>query len=328
MNPPHYELAVVIINYKTPGLVIDCLESVIPELIDLNAKIVVVDNHSGDSSCDVIQNWIEQNNVNKQVKLIPSLLNTGFSGGNNIGIKAISADFYLLLNSDTVVRQRAIPLLLETAKTDALPGLVTPRLEWPDGQPQESCFKFHTPISELISSARTGPITKLLNTYNVPQAVKNDNDYYDWSSFACVLVKADVFKDIGLMDDGFFMYFEDVAFCFHAKKAGWKVLNAPNAHVVHLRGGSSPVKSQAKLRKRLPRYYYESRTRYFHQAYGQPGLLLANLLWTAGWVLSSIRGLLSSFYQSDVSEHQWLDIWINFFNPLRAYIHPEDYDKT
>jgi len=328
MTHPHYELAVVIINYKTPDLVIDCIESVIPELKGLNAKAIIIDNHSGDNSCDKIQEWIEQNKAKDKVQLIPSTHNSGFSGGNNRGINELSADFYLLLNSDTVVRQGAIPLLLKTAKVDPTVGLITPRLEWPDATPQESCFKFHTPISELISSARTGPITKLFLSYNVPQPFKNKNDYYDWSSFACVLVKAQVFKDIGLMDDGYFMYYEDVAFCFHAQKAGWKVLNVPNAHVVHLRGGSSPVKSQAKQRKRLPRYYYESRTRYFFQAYGHLGLLIANLLWFKGWGISSIRSLLSSSYQSDISEHQWLDIWINFFTPLKAYIHPENYDKT
>lgn len=328
MNPDHYELAIVIINYKTPQLVIDCLESVIPELTDLNAKIVIVDNHSNDNSCEEIQQWVDQNKVQEQIKLIPSPDNTGFSGGNNIGIKDINADFYLLLNSDTIVRKGAISILLNTAKPDATLGLITPRLEWPDGTPQISCFKFHTPISELISSARTGPITKIFNAYNVPQAVNDNQDYYDWSSFACVLVKAEVFNDIGLMDDDYFMYFEDIAFCLHVKKAGWKVLNMPDAHVVHLRGGSSPVKSQAKLRKRLPRYYHESRTRYFHQAYGHLGLFLANILWTLGWGISSVRGLVSSSYQSDVSENQWLDIWTNFFTPLKAYIHPDNYDKT
>ncbi len=328
MNPEHYELAIVIINYKTPHLVIDCIDSVIPEIKNLNAKIIIVDNYSNDNSCDEIQKWVDNNKVQNQIKLISSSNNGGFSDGNNIGIKDVKADFYLLLNSDTVVRQGAIATLLNVAKSDDTLGLITPRLEWPDGTPQKSCFKFHTPISELISSARTGPITKIFNRYNVPQPVSDQQGYYEWSSFACVLVRSEVFDDIGLMDDGYFMYYEDVAFCFHAKKVGWKILNEPNAHVVHLRGGSSTVKSQAKQHKRLPRYFYESRTRYFHQAHGHVGLLLANILWTLGWGISSARGLFSASYQSDVSVHQWLDIWTNFINPLKAYINPENYDKT
>ncbi len=319
------ELAIVVVNYKTPKLVEDCLASLLPELEHLNAKAVVVDNASMDDSVEAIQTWISENNADDKVELVASSENTGFSGGNNTGVKHLSAKYYLLLNSDTLVRQGSILKLLNAAKQDQTIGLVGPRLEWPDGQPQESCFRFHSPLSELISSANSGPITKLLNKFNVPYPVSDKQRYYDWTSFACVLVKSAVFDDIGLMDDGYFMYFEDVAFAYIAQQAGWKVLNVPDAHVVHLRGGSSPVKAQAKKRKRLPRYYYESRTRFFYQTYGRFGLLCANILWVLGWGISKIRQLFSSDYSSIVVENQWKDIWINFFNPLHRYIHPNTY---
>jgi len=318
-------LAVVIINYKTPQLTIDCLASLLPELNSIKAKIVVVDNYSNDGSCEKITNWVDGNDQLQQVELIASLENTGFSGGNNLGIRSVDAEYYLLLNSDTVVRKGAISLLLEIAKKDDSLGLISPRLEWANGRPQESCFRFHTPISELISSANTGLITLLLQKFNVPYAVSDKADFYDWTSFACVLIKADVFKDIGLMDAGYFMYFEDVAFAYYAKKAGWKVLNVPDAHVVHLRGGSSPLKSQVRLRKRLPRYIYESRTRFFYQVYGRFGLLMANAFWTLGYGVSLVRSLFSSSFKPNISAYQWRDIWINFLQPLKAYIHPDDY---
>ncbi len=318
-------LAVVIINYKTPQLTIDCLASLLPELNSIKAKIVVVDNYSNDGSCEKITNWIDGNDQLQQVELMASLENTGFSGGNNLGIRSVDAEYYLLLNSDTVVRKGAISLLLEVAKKDDSLGLISSRLEWANGRPQESCFRFHTPISELISSANTGLITLLLQKFNVPYAVSDKADFYDWTSFACVLIKADVFKDIGLMDAGYFMYFEDVAFAYYAKKASWKVLNVPDAHVVHLRGGSSPLKSQVRLRKRLPRYIYESRTRFFYQVYGRFGLLMANVFWTLGYGISLVRSLFSSSFKPNISAYQWCDIWINFLQPLKAYIHPDDY---
>ena len=321
-----FSLVVIIINYKTPQLVIDCLVSLLPEIVELNAKVVVVDNESKDNSCDVIEHWINEQACSGMVELIRSVNNTGFSGGNNIGIKTIKAEYYLLLNSDTLVRKGAITLLLEAAKKDASVGLVSPRLEWRDSTPQESCFRFHTPVSELISSANTGLITKIFQRFKVPFEVSEEAAYYDWTSFACVLVKGKVFKDVGLMDDGYFMYFEDVAFAHKAQQAGWKVLNIPDAHIVHLRGGSSPVKSQAKQGKRLPRYFYESRTRYFYQVYGHMGLLAANLYWTLGYGVSLLRSFLSSSFKPKVSVFQWRDIWINFMNPLKAYIHPDDYD--
>ena len=324
----NYQLAVVIINYKTPEMLIDCLESLLPEMQGINAKIVVVDNFSQDDSLLLVQQWIDDQAAGDLVMLIASTENSGFSGGNNTGISAVNADYYLLLNSDTLVRQGAIALMLNAAVENLEVGLVSPRLEWPDARPQESCFRFHTPVSQLIGSANTGLITRLLKKYNVPYAVSNQRGFYDWTSFACVLVRAEVFKDIGLMDDGYFMYFEDVAFAYHAQQAGWKVLNVPDAHVVHLRGGSSPLKSQAKLRKRLPRYYYESRARFFYQVYGQFGLLIANMLWTLGWGVSTLRRFLASSFKASISESQWKDIWTNFFNPLKSYIHPDEYDKS
>lgn len=328
MKEKKYQLSTVIINYKTPKLVIDCLESLLPELVGIDAKVVVVDNASNDGSSTIIQNWVDQQSAAGQIELIEATDNTGFSGGNNQGIRYVDADYYLLLNSDTLVRRGAISLLLAAAIQDNKAGLVSPRLEWPDATPQESCFRFHTPISELISSANTGLITQCLQKYNVPYAVADQPRFYDWTSFACVLIRSSVFKEVGLMDAGYFMYFEDVAFAYHAQQADWKVLNIPEAHVVHLRGGSSPVKAQAKLGKRLPRYYYESRTRYFFQVYGHTGLLMANACWTLGYGISLLRSFLSASFLPSISACQWRDIWTNFLTPLKPYIHPENYDQA
>lgn len=323
-----YKICVVIVNFRTHKLTIDCLNSLMPELVGLDAKVVVVDNASGDSSSEQIQQWVKKTGVSTLIDVIDSPENTGFSGGNNLGINHVNAKYYLLLNSDTLVRSNAITTLLSAAEKADLAGLISPRLEWPDGEPQESCFKFHTAMSELISSASTGVVTKLFQKFVVAQAVSNESHYYDWESFACILIKGEVFHEIGLLDDNYFMYYEDVEFCFRAKKKGWKILNVPSAKVVHLRGGSSPVKSQAKLHKRLPRYYYESRARYFYQIHGQSGLFIANILWSIGFVLSSLRSLFSTSFKSNVSQCQWRDIWINFFKPTQKYIHPDDYEKT
>lgn len=322
------DLAIIIINYKTPYLTVSVLESLIGDVDVTSMKVVLVENDSRDNSLASLNEWISENAAESWVKLIDAGKNTGFSGGNNIGIKSVKAKNYLLLNSDTIVRPGAIRILLETAGKYPDAGLISPRLEWTNGVPQESCFRFHTPLSELINSASTGAVTKTFSKYVVAHPVKDEPDYYQWTSFACVLIKAEVIEQIGLLDDEFFMYFEDVEFSYRAIKAGWKILNNPAAHVVHLRGGSSPLKSQAKLRKRLPRYFYESRSRYFYLLYGQSGLLMANLLWSLGATIALIRSLLSSHYQSSVAEKQWQDTWINFINPQKTYTHPDFYEKT
>lgn len=313
--PDHrMRLAVVIVNYKTANLVIQCLESTLPQLAGIDAQVVVVDNCSQDNSLAILRDWVLADDDGHVVKLVDAGTNGGFSAGNNIGIRAIDAKFYLLLNSDTIVRPGAIATLLQTAETWPEAGIVSPRLEWLDGTPQESCFRYLSPLSELIDAARTGPVTAALARFTVPLPVSDTIVRPDWTSFACVLVGRGLLNQIGLMDEGFFMYFEDVEFCRRARKAGWDIVHNPKARVVHLRGGSSPVKQRTLERKRLPRYYYASRTRCLYLAYGRLGLTLANILWSLGRCVSKCRETLER-RGPGVPEKQWLDIWTNWLNP-------------
>lgn len=314
------ELAIIIINFRTPGMLIDCLVSLLPELRCIDSRVVIIDNNSGDDSIPIIKKWLKEN-PNEKVDVISSNNNSGFSGGNNLGINSIKSENYLLLNSDTLIRKNSIQQLLDTGYKYKNAGLITPQLEWPDTLPQISCFNYLSPISEFISSAQTGFFTNFFLKYDVPIPVTKKISTPEWSSFACVLIKKEVFDEVGLMDDGYFMYFEDAEFCYRAKKSGWKVLNNPSARVVHLRGGSSPVKENTKLKKRLPLYYYESRTRYFYQLYGWFGLTFANILWSIGRLISKSRQLLGRGDKA-VSEKQWLDIWTNWLHPLKNYTHP------
>jgi N-acetylglucosaminyl-diphospho-decaprenol L-rhamnosyltransferase len=308
------KLAVVIVNYETAHLVMQCLTSLLREVAAIDARVIIVDNCSSDDSVRIICEWILAHDDRRIVQLIESKANGGFSFGNNIGMRAVDADYYLLLNSDTIVRPQAIDRLLETADSHPEAGLISPRLEWADEVPQQSCFRYPSPISEFIDVARTSLITTMFKRFDVPLPVSDIVVHPDWTSFACVLVRHRVVDKIGLMDDGFFMYFEDIEFCRRARNAGWVIIHDPEARVVHLRGGSSPVKQRVIERKRLPRYYYASRTRYFYLAYGRVGLTLANLSWLLGRCVSKCREALERRGPS-VPEKQWLDIWTNWLDP-------------
>jgi len=143
-----------------------------------------------------------------------------------------------------------------------------------------------------------------------------------WTSFACVMIRNAVFRQVGFLDDSYFMYFEDVEFCYRACGAGWKIVHNPAARIVHLRGGSSPVKEKTRLKKALPRYFYESRTRFFFQLYGWHGLTATNLMWWAGRMVSLTRQTMGRPDKAAV-ERQWLDIWINWLVPLKRYTPPK-----
>lgn len=309
---PACELAVIIVNYRTPAMVIDCLQSLLPEVTQIDCRILIVDNASGDDSVEIIRGWIDSRSrpERSRLQLIRSDSNGGFASGNNLGLRCVSAHYYLLLNSDTLVRPGAIAKLLEAAAADPRVGLIGPRLEFIDGRPQESCFRHHSAASEFIRGAQLSLVSRLLSHKVVALGTDDRSSDIDWTSFACVLIRGRVLAEVGLLDEGYFMYFEDAEYCLRARRAGWCIGHEPCAHVVHLRGGTSSVKERAAKRARLPRYYYESRARHFRQRGGTPYLLLANCLWLAGRALCLLKRLLGKPDRAAV-QREWLDVWID-----------------
>ncbi len=314
---------IVVINFRTPELVKNCLAALGPELEANDARVAIVDNFSNDGSAEIIADWLMTGELWKsRIFLIRSPSNDGFSGGNNTGIKAFDARHYLLLNSDTLIRPGALKSLLDASARETDAGIVAPRLEDEDGTPQISCFRFHSPLSEFLGAAETALLDKLFNFAVVPIPVPDKAITCDWASFACVLIKRAALDDVGLMDDGYFMYFEDADYCRALKKHGWRVAYEPAARVVHLRGGSSPVKSSMKAKKRPPAYYYAARTRYFRKAYGPLGLYAANLMWLSGRGVARLRSLFGKPAPL-LCEHQGADQWINWRDPLGDRRAPE-----
>lgn len=310
-------LAIIILNYRTPQLTIDCLRSLVSEVDPKQHQVIVVDNCSGDQSIAMIENAIQENAWQDWVKLVASENNGGFSAGNNIGIQQIPAKAYWLLNSDTLVRPQALSILLNTLEQNPNVGLLSPRLEWPDGTPQISCFRFHSPKSEMISGAATSVITKALDPFNVPIPVTDSVSYPQWTSFASVIIRREVIDQIGRMDEGYFMYYEDVDFCRRAQQAGWQVMNVPQARVVHLRGGSSSTKKDIATRQRPKAYLYQSRARYFAKFYGITGLWAANACWLLGRSIAYLREIIGN-KEPHTCLQQEQDIWTNWRSPLKS----------
>jgi N-acetylglucosaminyl-diphospho-decaprenol L-rhamnosyltransferase len=308
-------IAISIINYRTGPLTIACAQSVLDDIGAISAAVVIVDNASGDRSDTEIADWIATLPTGTPVRLVRSPTNTGFSGGHNQGIAAVQADYYLLLNSDAVLRLGFMNEILEVAKAKSTAGLIAPVIETDDGDQQVSQFRFHNPWSELVRAAGAGPITRAFGKHVVALDPPVDPSSVEWASFACILLNGQMASDLGPMDEGYFLYYEDAEYCLRAKRAGWKVALAPKAVAVHFRGGSGPVKMNAKAHKRLPAYYYSSRTRFLYQAHGHLGLLAANILWHLGRVIAKTRALLGGRPHAAVA-HETRDIWTNFTRPL------------
>lgn len=310
-----HELVVSIINYYTADLTLDCVRSVLADIGDLDVQVVIVDNASGDGSVAQIADWIAAQPEGTPVRLVVSKTNSGFSGGHNQGMDALEASYYLVLNSDTRLNSGCLGALLATAQAHPQAGLIAPRIDYDDGPVQESCFRFPSPLSEFVRGANSGPVTSLLRRWVVPLGTDPDPVQIGWASFACILLNGQMVRDIGPMDEGYFLYFEDAEYCWRARRAGWRIQRSPDARLVHFRGGSAPVKALAKARARLPAYYYRSRTRFFYQAYGHAGLWAANLLWCSGRVIAVARRLMGRRHDN-ANAAESRDIWTNVLHPL------------
>jgi N-acetylglucosaminyl-diphospho-decaprenol L-rhamnosyltransferase len=291
------KLLVVIVNFRVAPLVIDCLHSVADELQRVpGTQVALCENASGDNSAEVIRAALDMNGWNAWCSFSVSDKNLGFTGGNNVLIRPAlqSADpprYVLLLNPDTVVRPNAFRALVEFMDQNPAVGIAGSRLEDPDGTPQRSAFRFQSPLGEFEGNLKLGLVTRLLERWVVAPPVVDYPCETDWVSGASMIIRREVFDTIGLLDEGFFTYFDDIDFCFNAKQHGWPTWYVPESRVVHLVGQSSGVDS-AKPR-RHPAYLLEARRRYFVKNHTAAYAAMVDAGMIAGIALARLRRLLS-----------------------------------
>ncbi len=313
---PTRRLAAVIVNYRTPELACGAARSLVGEIDPAQDAAIVVDNASGDGSSERIEEELAKGGCRGLVRVVRARANGGFAAGSNLGIRSVDARFYLLLNSDAQLRPGALDALFAAAAARPEVGLLGPRLEGADGALQTSCFRYHSPASEMIHAAATSWVTRALARWDVPLPPGPGLAEPEWISFACVLIRREVIETAGLLDEGYFLYLEDVDYCRRARALGWRIAYVPEARALHLHGGSSGLPTALASRARAPAYLYDSRARYFTKYYGRGGLWLANGLWTLARLVSLARELLGS-KAPHVCEGEWADIWRGSPGPLR-----------
>ncbi|AFY77766.1 putative glycosyltransferase [Pleurocapsa sp. PCC 7327] len=289
------KVLIVIVNYRTPTLTIDCLHSLANEVESLpNLSAIVVDNDSGDGSIEQIETAIKTQGRSHWATILAAERNGGYAYGNNLAIRPALAsshppDYILLLNPDTIARPAAIKTLVDFMEQHPQVGIVGSRLEDPDGTPQHSAFRFHTLLSELESGLRLGVVSRLLSKWIIAPSVSEVACQTDWVAGASMMIRREVFESIGLMDEEYFMYYEEVDFCLQAKKAGWSCWYVPESRVVHLVGQSSGVTNTKIPPQRRPQYWFDSRRRYFLKNHGWMYAALADFLWLFGFILWRVR---------------------------------------
>ena len=284
-------LAIIIVNFRTPHLVCDCLHSLSTPVNACRGQVIVVDNDSADGSIERLTATIEEQGWKRWATVLPQDRNLGFAAGNNAAIRYLLAlkeppDNLLLLNPDTVVHGGAVEQLSRFLEVRPEVGIVGAQLENEYHVPQSSGRRFPSVWSEFENGARFGVFSKILKNYRVALPVANHAHRCDWVSGAAMMFRREVIEQIGLMDEGFFLYFEELDFCGRAGNAGWKIWLEPAARVTHLEGQATGIQ---QAQRRRWQYWYDSRRRYFIKHHGVLRWIFADLLWGLGRLTLLLR---------------------------------------
>jgi hypothetical protein len=277
-----FDLSVLIVNWNTREMLADCLASVFAHAGELRLEVIVVDNASTDGSPEMVRERFPA------VRLITNRENLGFSRANNIGLSLSTGRYVLLLNSDALATPGALPALVQLAEAQPKAALIGARLVNPDGSFQAS----HTPFPKLWQEFLIlSGLGRLLYGRWYPSRgpeVEKGPQPVDYVEGACLLVRREALQQVGGLDDGYFMYAEEVDWCYAMQQMGWQVWYQPRAVIVHYGGGSS-----RERRTQREADLYKSRVRFFRKYYGAgPTLGLKVLLYTLTGVKSLCHAVL------------------------------------
>jgi len=231
------DLSIIVLNYNTCQLTLDALESVYASKTIYQYEVIVVDNNSTDNSVIEIQNQYPQ------VILIQNKDNLGFAKGNNQGIKASNGRYILLLNSDTIIQPDTLDIMLRFMDNSPSVGASGCKLVLTDGNLDKACKRgFPTPSASFYYAfgiSKLFPNNPRYNQYQLSYMDENQDYPVDCLVGAFMMVRRETIDQVGLLDEDFFMYGEDIDWCYRIKEAGWGIHYYPYTQILHLKGASS-----------------------------------------------------------------------------------------
>lgn len=231
-----FEVSILICSWNTADDLRLCLRSLERESKTANLEVLVIDNNSEDGSADMVESefpWVVLHRMTS---------NLGFTGGNNFALEHRRCGNAMLLNSDTIVHPGAIRTLLDFARANREAGVIGPKLLNPDGSLQMSCRRFPNPIAALFRNTPLGrlfPKNRFTREYLMEDFAHDQVREVDWVSGAALYASREMIDKVGHLDPDYFMFCEDVDWCFQAHKAGFKVLYYPESVITHAIGRST-----------------------------------------------------------------------------------------
>jgi hypothetical protein len=272
-------VSIIIVSYNVRDVLRDCLRSLDDNPPSHPYEIIVVDSASSDGTAEMVSSEFPD------VRLLAQAENVGFSRGNNIGIEASQGEFLFLLNPDTLMLAGCTDRLIDVLQSDAQAGLCGPQTLNADRSIQSSRRRFPTFWSSLFESTVLQPIAprRVLRHFYASDLPDDEVSQVDWVQGSALLARRAVYEAIGGLDEGFFMYSEELDWCRRAAVSGWKCLYVGTAQLVHL-GGQSSQQAPASTHINFQR----SKLRYMKKYHGplQAQMLRLCLLANYAWMLS------------------------------------------
>jgi len=256
------DLSVIIVSWNVKALLERCLSSLMEcsKRGEIQCEIIVVDNASTDGSAEMVRQRFPG------VRLIASDSNLGFTRANNVGAGHSSGRYILLLNPDTEVLGDALTTMVSYMDSHPDVGALGPKLRFPDGRIQPSRRRFPTLATAFLESTvlqQWFPRNRVLQRYYVHDRNDDEEQDVDWVIGACLLIRRQAWKQVGPLDERFFMYSEELDWCRRLKTAGWRLVYIPSATVMHYEGQSS---SQVVPARHI--YFQSSKVFYFRKHHG------------------------------------------------------------
>lgn len=278
-------MLVVIVNYRTGGLVIDCLQSLSTEVAaGEDLQVTVVDNASPDGSGDDIARAIAVRGWSGWARVRLAPVNGGFAYGNNLALRewldATSRRGQLawLLNPDTIVRPGACAAIRAFFARHPDAGVIGTAIDDDRGVRWPYAFRFTSMWAEIESAVRLSWLSRRLIHRAMLHRMDEEPRRVDWVSGASVVFRREVFDSAGLLDEGYFLYFEETDFFRAIARRGWPCWYVPQARVVHIAGQSTGVTGRDAAGRRVPPYWFASRRRYYVKNHGRAFAILADAI--------------------------------------------------
>lgn len=264
------DMSVIVVSYNTREILRAGLDAV-EKSVGVSAEVFVVDNNSTDGSADMVAHSFPK------IQLIRNRDNRGFAAANNVAIARATGKFVLLLNPDTVVSPEAIGTLAGFLASHPEVGVCGPLVLNPNGSYQSCGYLYPTLLSEIRQSKNIGKVLRAIvgpPPELGPRVAATD---VEWVDGCCLMIRREVIDAIGPLDEQYFMYAEELDWCFNAKRVGWRIVALPSTSIIHY-GGQSSV----QVAERSLALLVETKLRFYRKNLGLLTAGLVSLVYTAG----------------------------------------------